>query len=117
MPDAEMPDAAQFDSEAYVSWLHDQDWTHVPEHKYQTIGEHWYMAQAWFEDEDAQIFRRIVDTINESPFTERYNGHKYHYLYCHEYKYWVSASHYTPGVMLNREEINPDHIQITLDDI
>jgi len=117
MPEAEIPETAQFDSDALVEWLHEQEWTFVPEHKYETIGEHWYMAQAWFEGDDARIFRRVVDTINDSVFSETYNGHKYQYLYCHEYKYWVSASHYSAGVMLNREEINPDHIQVTLDGI
>lgn len=117
MPEPEIPDEAKFDSEALVEWLHEQDWTYVPAHKYETIGEHWYLAQDWFEGDEQRIFKRVLDRINESPFTEEYNGDRYHYLYDDEFKYWISASHYSPGVMLNREEINPDHIQVTLDGI
>jgi hypothetical protein len=117
MPEPEIPETAKFDSQALVDWLHNQDWNFVPEHKYETIGEHWYLAQSWFDGDEARIFKRVMNAINESPFTETYNGDDYNYLYCHEYKYWISNSFHSPGVMLNREEINPDHIQVTLDGI
>lgn len=115
MPKAEIPEAARFDDSEVVGWLNDQEWTLVPGHKYEGIDEHMYIAQAWFDGEDQELFNRALQLLNESSFTESYNGNEYQYLYDEDFKYWISESHYSPGCMLNRKEINPDNVQVTLE--
>ena len=105
------------EDEEIIDWLEERDWTLIPEHKYENIGEHQYIAQDWYDGKDAMMFRRVVNLINSSPVVEEYRGDEFHYLYAVDFKYWVSESHYSPGVMLNRSNVDPDHIQATLDDI
>lgn len=113
----DVPNAARFDDEEIVDWLNDRDWTLIPEHKYESVNRHMYISQVTFDGEDADLFERAMESIQASPFSDEYSGTTFKYRYDDAYKYWISPSHYTPGMMLNRKEVNPDHIQVTLDDL
>lgn len=117
MSETDIPETAQFETDGLVEWLENRDWNTVGENKYKTINRHQYIAQSWFDGDDARIFSRILEEINASGVSSMYNGDEYKYVFANGFKYWISESHYSPGVMLNRRQPDPDEYQATLDDM
>ena len=83
-------------------WANEQDWNHIDADKYESVNEHEYIVSDWFEDEDLDMFRTFRDYINSHGKTEFYNGKQFEYVRIDGYKYWISASHYSNGVCMNR---------------
>jgi len=113
----EPSNAARFHDEDIVDWLNDRDWTLIPEHKYESVNRHMWIAQSDFDGADAEMFKAAMASIEQSPVSGEYSGTTFNYRFDDEYKYWISPSHHTWGMMLNRKEVNPDHVQATLDGI
>lgn len=115
MGNPDVPSGAELHDEKLVAWLNNRDWNHIGEHKYESVNEHWYIAQSWYEGVAEERFLEVVDKISQSPWSDTYSGTEFNYLFAEGWKYWVSASHYTPGVMLNRRPADPDTVQATFD--
>lgn len=89
-------------------WADKLDWTHIPEDKYDSVGEHWYVVSDWYVEEDLEMFRQFRDFINRHGSTQFYAGKSFDYVVVDGWRYWISASHYSKGVCLNRRRDDDD---------
>jgi len=85
-------------------WAERIDWNHIPQDKYDSVGEHYYVASDWYDGEDLEMFRQFRDFIDRHGSTQFYAGKPFDYVVIGKWRYWISASMYTNGLCLNRRE-------------
>jgi len=88
-----------------MEWASERDWTHIPEDKFETMDEHWYVVSDWYEDENLETFRQFRDYINENGTIGFYNGKAFTYVELGDWKYWITQSYYSNGLCLNRRYV------------